>query len=268
MAVIVFLLGRPGSGKSQIARCIKGAEPAIAVGEGEKCLLVGWKVVHITDYKHLLLMFREEEEQSLDPEERCFESSEYGGFNVTNLGFSRAVLEKALEQVNAEILQEIESEQEQKLILVEFARSDYRSINKVFDTKILENAFVFYLQTDLEICVGRVHQRVRSPQWEDDSFVSHKIMTGYYQKEDLAGLLEIFGEKRIKLINNNGEWADTWIEVEIALTEIFSASKEDQAQQIGHLVSQPDETEKQLESLADPPIASSSAEQLVETPAA
>lgn len=265
MAVIVCLSGRPGSGKSQVARCIKGDEFPVASSMKEKNLLDGWEVVHITDYKHLLLMFQQEKEvQELDPGERCFKPSEHGGFNVTEFGFSRAVLDKALEQVNRDILQELENEQaqKQKLILVEFARSNYRSLKHVFDTKILQNAFVLYLQADLKTCLGRVHQRVRHPRWEDDSFVSEEIITGYYQTEDFAGLFETFGENRVKLINNNGEWADTWIEVEASLTEFFSASKEGQTQQTGHLVAQADETERQLDLL------SSSIEQLLQTPAA
>jgi hypothetical protein len=226
MAVVVFLLGRPGSGKSQIARCIKGDESPAASDMEEKYLPENWETVHITDYKYLLRMFQEEEKQRLDPEKRYFESSEHGGFTVTNFGFSRAVLDKALKQVNVEILQETKDEQKQKLILVEFARSDYRNIKNVFDTKILESASVLYLQAELEVCVGRVHQRVlHYPRWEDDSFVPNDIMEGYYGEEDFVGLRRVFRKEKVEVINNNGDWNDTWVEVKGFIEKICLENK-------------------------------------------
>ncbi len=50
MASIVFLFGRPGSGKSYIARCIKGEQAPVPSGVEKGCLPEDWKIVHITDY--------------------------------------------------------------------------------------------------------------------------------------------------------------------------------------------------------------------------
>jgi adenylate kinase family enzyme len=222
MTVIVFLLGRPGSGKSQIARYIKGDEsPATSDREGylpENC-----EVVHITDYKHLLQMFQQEKEQKPAPTRRCFKSSKYGGFSVTKFGFSHGVLDDALEQVNANILREMENEHEgtPKLILIEFARSDYRSIKNAFDTNILENAWTLYLQVDHEICVERVQQRARHRQWEDDSFVPSNIMNDYYGKEDLMGVEEVFRKEKIEVIENSGDWSNTQTRVEEFIRKCF-----------------------------------------------
>ena len=235
MAVVLFLLGRPGSGKSQVARCIKGDESPTTSDMEERCLPEDWKIVHITDYKHLLQMFREEEERESDPAEKCFEPSNHGGFDVTSLGFSRAVLDEALKRVNANILQEVESKQpgKQKLILVEFARNNYDTIKNVFDAKILANAFVLYLQADPELCSARVHQRASSPRWEDDSFVSDDILEGYYKEEDLTGLQGAFGEGKIKYTLNNDEWNSTWIQIKDFVREICMPAREGSSRQRG-----------------------------------
>lgn len=203
MAVIVFLLGRLGSGKSQVARSI--ATEFSAISSSVKGY--SWKVVHITDYKFLLAIQQE------DPD--AFELCKEGGFRVKEFH----VLHEALIKVKAEI--ESEDIQKQKLILVEFARNTYEpEIWSAFDFPIMESAYFLYLKTDIKECMRRVRNRAANPQCGDDTFVPDDIMKGYYQEERPSDLYQIANEERVKIVDNNGEWHDTWNEIETYLQSI------------------------------------------------
>lgn len=209
MAVIVFVSGRPGSGKSQVARCL--ADKSLDSSSEDH----PWKdrqVVRITDYDILYNWFQEDKQKGLLGQR--FEESEYGGFRVTEF----SVLHEALVEVNKKIKAEIGSEKglKKKLILVEFARSAYeQGIWSAFDSEIREQAYFLYLKADLQVCKKRVKRRVLDNplRCEDDTFVPADIMDGYYQQERFSDLYQIASPENVKVVNNSGEWDDTWNEV-------------------------------------------------------
>ena len=106
MPIKVFLLGRPGSGKST-------AFHAIAKYLEQK--RQDWSLVRIKDYAILYEMFL------ADNEGKKFCSIEHGGFEV--LDFS--VLDEASLKLEKHIKQNMSSTTNGKLVIIEFARSDY-----------------------------------------------------------------------------------------------------------------------------------------------
>src|SRR3954464_3643444 len=116
MSIILFLLGRPGSGKSKVARHIKKEIPT---------------AVRTGDYQYLLRWFRQEKEQNCF---RQFEPSSHKGFKIVAL---KEVLPEALRQVNLEVLN-LMKQASQEVILIEFARDTYtKELWDLFDRTLL-----------------------------------------------------------------------------------------------------------------------------------
>src|SRR5260370_13773439 len=115
MFIIVFLLGRPGSGKSSVASLIQ----MIARDSG-------WLINYTNDYEHLQRMFLREKAECTPFERRNFQVTgpeECKGFDVINF----SVLGKVLEKMRREV-EEVESESTEEnniLFLIEFARDSY-----------------------------------------------------------------------------------------------------------------------------------------------
>lgn len=168
----IFLLGRPGSGKSSIAEIIR------------KILLEkGWTALHMFDYEHLQDMFLQETQQNI--EKRSFQPSGpdiHRGFDVID----EAVLDKALHDLSDKVLnEEFISPGGEKTILIEFARNNYYHALQQFDRRFLQKAFLLYVNLDVETCIKRIHRRVTvKDKTTFDHFVSDDIMRGYYCEDD------------------------------------------------------------------------------------
>jgi hypothetical protein len=206
LACIVFIMGRPGSGKSLAARCISGR------GESQTCLLPGWDVEHLTDYPLLMTMFQDEELADLDNSQRRFAASSPSGFVVKDF----SVLPEVLVKMNEVLVQKMAQLTSPTLFLVEFARDDYgnwQDIWSMFAAPILENAYCLCLQANMQLCMSRVHERTSNKQCEHDTFVADEVMTTYYPDERFIDVQEIFGMTRVAIIDNHGEWQHAWAEI-------------------------------------------------------
>ena len=162
MTVKLFVLGLPGSGKSTIAR-------EIAKNIDKR----GLESIRINDYVILEQMFHD------DVERKKFRSTEYGGFDVLDL----AVIDAALEQLE-QFTQNLISYKPERVILIEFARNDYRRAFKLFSGAFLQDAYFLYLDTKIEMCKKRIRNRIDSPSYDDDYYVSEYIFDTYYHNDD------------------------------------------------------------------------------------
>jgi ABC-type oligopeptide transport system ATPase subunit len=111
MIQIVFLIGRPGSGKSTVAQLIQ----MFAIDRG-------WIALYVNDYKLLQQMFFQEKAGPTFPKESKFSPSgpkECNGFDVRDFSVLDTVLEMMADQVRKE---KQTSTEEKKLVLIEFAR--------------------------------------------------------------------------------------------------------------------------------------------------
>lgn len=175
MSKIAFLLGRPGSGKSALAQFVKASANRR-----------GWLAQHFYDYKYLQEMFQREKEENVPLKKRTFcqkGPEACHGFDVVDF----SVLDTALQQMATEIrTKELNSSEDKKLLLIEFARQEYSRALNIFGQDILQDALLLYVSLDLETCIQRVHQRTseNTSRSELDHFVSDDIMRRYYGRDD------------------------------------------------------------------------------------
>lgn len=188
MAVKLFVLGLPGSGKSTVAR------------EIAKYLdKVGWKSSRINDHAILEQMFHD------DIECKHFKPADHGGFDIIDLKVFDAAL-KVLEKAAIKyILPTIPEE----IILIEFARNDYRKAFGLFSHEFLQDAYFLYLDTKIDDCKKRIRDRISNQTCDDDYYVSEYIFSAYYNKnigQSVPQVLErdySIDKQRIMVIDNN-----------------------------------------------------------------
>ena len=197
MAVKVFILGRPGSGKSAAARYIA----ALAQN-------YGWLPIHISDYEILYEMFLIEKSLQFTPKHKKFLPTEYDGFDVLNF----AVLDDALREVEKLIYKYMPAVR--NLLLIEFARNDYRKALKHISQDLFQDAYFLFISSNIASCLQRINKRVTYPATPDDHFVSTKIFKRYYRKDNSTYIttnlkrdFEI-DENRVKIIDNIGTLKD------------------------------------------------------------
>ena len=190
MAVKLFLLGLPGSGKSTVARHIQ-----------EYVKKWEWQTSHFSDYPILKKMSRK------DIEHKQFKLLDHGGLDVIDF----TVVDTALKRLQQKIKRHIASKKSAELILIEFARPDYQHAFHQFSKKFLrdQDTYFLYLVTELDTCKRRISDRTTSPLFEDDYPVSEYIFEQYYHQDDGQYLPDILekeyqiDQQHVRIINNN-----------------------------------------------------------------
>lgn len=207
----LFLLGLPGSGKSTIARKIKERYANLSTQ-------------HVSDYDILYTMFQEDKENKGGK----FVPTKYGGFDV--LDFS--ILDLALQKMESQVVELINSNKKVEFIMIEFARNDYSHALRQFSSDFLQGAYVLFLRADTNICKQRICERADHPSTEEDYFVSDDIFNVYYNNAGSCDLPSDFvaehgiDEQKIKSIVNNRAYHDILEEVEQFIDFIFMQEKD------------------------------------------
>lgn len=169
--MIVFLLGTPGSGKSEFYRCI-----VEKLKEGN----LFKNFTRIDDFPKLWAIFQEDERTGQWRKCRLTEDS---GYKVTD----NTVWDDILKEVNRDVLKLMESEISDTILFIEFSRPNYvHSILNNFSKKILRQAIVVYLDVPFDICWKRNvcrHQKAIEAG-SDDHLVSRKEMEETYGFDD------------------------------------------------------------------------------------
>jgi len=187
MTVKLFVLGLPGSGKSTIAR-------EIAKNIDNR----GLESIRINDYVILEQMYHD------DIECKQFQPADRGGFDVIDL----TVIDTALKKLE-QSAQYLISYKPERVILIEFARNDYRRAFKLFSGAFLQDAYFLYLQAEIETCKQRIRNRIDNPVYDDDYYVSEYIFDTYYHNDDEKCLSQILineygiDKQHIRGIDNN-----------------------------------------------------------------
>ncbi len=163
----IFLLGRPGSGKSAVYRML--SERLRAEG-------LASDVTRIDDFPVL--------RELLDRDvgfKRHYRKE--GGFVVTDF----TILDDVLKEINRKLK---ELEQPGKVTFVEFARDRYANALKNFDRRVLDHSLILYIYCPFDTCMERNIQRFREARDKgvDDHIAPTDIMERYYKYDDYEGL--------------------------------------------------------------------------------
>jgi len=180
MPFVLFIIGRPGSGKTTIARKINEDLPSAGVY---------LRISHISDLEHLRKVFN-----SNDGGVRRFEKTEDGGFFILDA----TLYDEALVDLSAQVLRERSNKD---LLIVEFARRSYLHALEVMSSRGVQPNLIAYVNVDYEIALER--NKLRSTQSTGDRhFVSEKEMRETYTTDDHEELLKL-GQFNTIIIDNN-----------------------------------------------------------------
>lgn len=194
MSVKLFVLGPPGCGKSSVCRYI-----ALHIMRKHR----NWLIRHVNDYKYLHESYQTYKDTGA--ETKLFEDDGHGGFIVCEPRLYDLAL-RDVEQRASRL-----SQQENSLLLIEFARSDYKHAFEQFSYEFVLNASFLFLDVDIVTCMKRVQTRANHPKNEDDYYVAEEIFNRYRQIDSWRyisnNLRADYGidERQIKIMNNSGK---------------------------------------------------------------
>ena len=210
MSVKLFILGRPGTGKSTAYRYIR------------EFLVKQYNlpIAHYNDYDILQEMFLRE--KLFPPKKKRFEAKELDGFDVLDF----TVLDDVL-RIIEKTVRATSSKEKEELIIIEFARQDYNQAFNLFSDSFLRDSYFLFLSADLPICVQRVKDRVTDPPTPDNHFVSEHILTSYYGNQVIPTIIKTqkgmsVDKDRIKLIVNRGDLQEFYHKVENFIHDIIT----------------------------------------------
>lgn len=199
MSVNLFILGRPGCGKSHAARYVKKYLKMYF----EKYILVrrGWSF-SLNDYMFLKQLFVFDQ-HSCEEAQRRFRATDYDGFEVLD----PRVFEEALHTIRKKAIVSWR-QSDYDLVIIEFARANYSQALQIFREKFLQGAYFLFIDADINACFERIQIRVKHPQTPDDTFVSEHALTFLYSEDNRlymsVGLSADFGlqQWQVRCIDN------------------------------------------------------------------
>lgn len=180
-AKVIFLLGRPGSGKTLAIHLM--AQYLQSVGFDRS------KIVVYDDYDILWTWFRQDRNQ------RDFEPSPQGGFRVKNF----EILDRCLCVINDRALRELETKQ---FAFMEFSRRSYVPAFENFDDELIESSITAYIQAPLSICLKRNAERAAEADDNKTGFVPPDVLETYYKHDDIELLVEKFSDAVVQIDNS------------------------------------------------------------------
>lgn len=186
--MVLFIVGPPGSGKSEAYRNILD-------------YLQEQRIERINDYAILMRMCDEDVKG-----ERFRATTQYKGFFVTD----KTAFNDALQEANRHILNyAMQHKQDDLLLIVEFSRNDYHLAFQQFDKDIVANALILFITAETEESHKRLEIRVTDPPTEDNHYVPPEILTDYYDITEPYAPRNLSADFNIPLdqieeIDNNG----------------------------------------------------------------
>ncbi|MDI6643317.1 MAG: deoxynucleoside kinase [Candidatus Hodarchaeaceae archaeon] len=158
----VFLIGRPGCGKSVVFQILKGELQARGY-RGE--------LKRIDDFPILKHIF------DTDTRYKRHRPAPGGGVKVTD----DAVWDDLAKGLNDQALK---LQSPDRLLFIEFSRDNYVRAFKNFSPEILKNSLIVYIDAPFDVCWERNVCRAREEQGLDAHLVSREEMEKTYARDD------------------------------------------------------------------------------------
>lgn len=158
----VFLIGRPGCGKSAVYKLLE-----------EELRAAGYrgKLVRIDDFPMLKRIFEE------DVGHKRHRPMPGGGVKVTDDkvwdDLSKALSERVLKLQDRDCL-----------LFIEFSRDSYVRAFKHFSPEVMRNSLIVYIDAPFDVCWERNIRRAREEQGLDAHLVSREEMEKTYARDD------------------------------------------------------------------------------------
>jgi len=173
----VFLIGRPGSGKSLVFRLL--VEEMNSMGfRGE--------IVKVDDFPILMRIFEEDREMRR-------RKPVPGGFKITD--------ESVWDELNRELVRRVsELQAPGRLVVVEFSRGSYADALRTFGNKILGRGLAVYIDAPFEVCLQRNLERRGADV--DSHLVPEEEMRETYAEDDRNRIPELLP---LIVIENTGD---------------------------------------------------------------
>lgn len=168
----IFLLGRPGCGKSEIFRRLT---------EKFKNEKIYDDFIRVDDFPKLWAIFQNDEKTGKWA--RCRKTSD-GGYKVTDNG----IWNEILKQVNDDVKS---LQKAGRVVFIEFSRPNYIESMKNFSGDIIGNSVVIYVDCSFETCWARnvARHEAAVAKGTDDHLVSREEMEKTYLHDDRDALL-------------------------------------------------------------------------------
>lgn len=172
-ALNIFLLGRPGCGKSEIYRRITGKFESDNICND---------FIRIDDFPKLWAIFQEAEKTGVWT--RCRKTEDKGYKVIDN-----NVWDDILKEVNADVMA---LQHPDRVVFIEFSRPNYMESLRNFSKEILDNAVVVYVECPFALCWERnvARHKAALDAGSDDHLVSREEMEKTYLNDDSAELLK------------------------------------------------------------------------------
>ncbi len=212
MLTKLFVFGFPGSGKSTVAQYLVGY-----VNFAYK----HWLANRISDY-NILYNMAHRDKKSKDFYLMNYRGTE--GFYVSNPAKYNEALKDLEELVDSY------QTKSNRLLVIEFARSDYARAFKVFKEDFFRNSSFLYVYADMNVCMQRIEERIRDPHSRDDHYVSNYTFANYLGKDEMHYPLQIRSEListytgkdgRFKIIDSNGSLHQTQLQAKSFVDQVI-----------------------------------------------
>jgi adenylate kinase family enzyme len=192
----VFLLGRPGCGKSALYRELE--QRIRASGQAKT-------FERIDDFPKLWAKLQAEDALEQEGQERLFSRRiGEGGYRITNYDVLYEVLNEILQEVNSDALK---IDQPGHMIFIEFARPSYVNALQNFDQHILDRCIAIYMDVNFDICWARnvARHAATIAQGGDDHLVPRAEMEKIYLHDDRDAFVRHMQEQNVPVLVVNNE---------------------------------------------------------------
>jgi len=187
----VFLLGRPGCGKSALYR------------ELEKRILESGQAKtfeRVDDFPKVWARLQGDDAREREGKERIYSRRTDDGDYLANDNFFDGILK----EVNADVLR---IDKPDHVVFIEFARWNYVEAIQDFDPRILERCIAVYMEVSFEICWARnvARHEAAMAQDGDDHLVGREAMEELYLHDDQEAFVAYLEERNIPVLVVNNE---------------------------------------------------------------
>lgn len=208
MSVKLFLLGRPGCGKSRTAKYIE----AFIKDNGWN-----WITSNFKDYDILQKMAKND---ILHEEIILHEDGSFDVKKASKLDEAIHTLESWVNEHFPNI--DIHQSNNNQFIIIELARENYDDAFRQFLPLFLQNAYFLLIDADFDECKKRIKKRVTAsdPDNNDNHDISNFVMETYYRNQHPLTMEPLL--PRFKILDNNGNWDNFTKELEPFIRRILN----------------------------------------------